>query len=237
MSLLSGENRRKLEQIIGYSFRKPAYLETALIHSSYRKQKEGAGEKCPLGDYERQEFLGDAVLELVTSEYLFDHYPGWTEGELTKERARIVCEASLSYIVKKNDIHRFMILSNGEEKTGGRVRPSILCDVFEAIAGGIYLDAGLEEARGYIRRMLLDHIEELPAEKSDNFKSKLQELLQGEGKGRPEYEVIREEGPTNNRTFTMRVLVEGKPVATAVGRSKKQAEQLAAEKALAKLQA
>ncbi len=224
--MISDERLTEFENIIAYSFRQRRWLCQALTHSSYSQEQK----KTP--NYERLEFLGDAVLELCTSQMLFEKYD-WPEGKLTKTRAKIVCEASLSYIAITLSFGEFIVMNYGEEKTGGRERPSILCDVVEAVIGAVYLDGGMEEARALIERILYSRLEEIPDERQFDFKSTLQELLQGKGKEKPVYRVIAEEGPPHDRTFVSELWLEGKPICQGQGKSKKEAAQRAAEKALA----
>lgn len=222
----------RFEAVIGYHFSDPALLVQALTHSSYGK--EHIEKSVGLKDYERLEFLGDAVLELVTSNYLYQKYD-WQEGQLTKTRAKIVCEASLSYIARKNGFGPFLIMGKGEEKTGGRERDSILCDVVESVIGAVYLDSGYDQAEQLIHRLVLDHLDQIPDGRAADYKTTLQEKLQGEGRPIPEYRVVDQEGPTNDRIFTTELYIEGSLVSTARGRSKKQAAQEAARQALEKL--
>ena len=214
----------ELEAAIGYRFRKRELLEQAVTHSS-RSGEEG-GE-----DYERLEFLGDAVLELLCSEYLFRRYD-WPEGRLTRRRAEMVCEASLAYVARTFGFGRFLRMSRGELKTGGRERSSILCDVTEAIIGAVYLDAGLEEARALTERLVFSREAELPGERKKDSKTLLQEFVQQSGPELPEYRVAAESGMPHERVFTVELYFRNELISTAEGRSKKQAEQAAAEQAL-----
>ncbi len=220
---------RQVETILAYHFRDPGLLIQALTHSSYSKEmKQKAIE---VENYERLEFLGDAVLEVVTSEMLF-HQFDWDEGKLTRKRASIVCEESLSYIAGLHGLNRFLILSAGEEKTGGRKRPSILCDLVEALIGAVYLDGGMKEAKDLIGRMVFAHLKENPAITGKDYKTILQEKVQGGGGEAPVYRVIKEDGPPHERVFTVELLLDGKAVTTGIGNSKKQAQQAAAQEAL-----
>lgn len=224
--VLSDERLTQFENIIAYSFRQRRWLCQALTHSSYSREQQRK-----VADYERLEFLGDAVLELCTSQMLFEKYD-WPEGKLTKTRAKIVCEASLSYVAKALSFGEFIVMNYGEEKTGGRERDSILCDVVEAVIGAVYVDGGMEQARALIDRILYSRLEEIPDERQTDFKSALQELLQGQGKEKPVYQVVAEEGPPHDRTFISELWLEGKAVCRGEGKSKKEAAQRAAEKAL-----
>ena len=215
------------QQVIGYSFDNPALLRQALTHSSVGGDN---GQMAP--NYERLEFLGDAVLEVVTSEWLY-HRHNWAEGQLTRRRAEIVCEPSLAYIARLYEFGKYMYMNHGEEKTGGRDRSSILCDVVEAVIGAVYLDSSLEEAKALIERLILAHEKELPRERTKDSKSALQEYLQAKGKELPEYRTVGEEGQPHDRTFTVELCLDGTCVSCGVGKSKKEAEQAAAAKAMA----
>ena len=164
----------ELEEILGYHFKDIKHLDTAFVHKSYANETHQE-----MSSYERYEFLGDAILEYVTSKELFLKYPEKTEGELTKLRASLVCEYTLSQITKQLGFGKYLYLSHGEELTGGMNRPSILCDLFESVLGAIFLDGGMEEAEKYVNNFLLNDIEN----KSTFFdaKSTLQEYAQAEG--------------------------------------------------------
>lgn len=220
------EKAEKFEKRIGYSFRNRKWLEQALTHSSYSKEQQKTVE-----DYERLEFLGDAVLELCTSKMLFTKYQ-WPEGKLTKTRAKIVCEASLSSVARALSFGEFIRMSYGEEKTGGRERDSILCDVVEAVIGAVYLDGGIKEANALIERILFSRLEEIMSQQQTDFKSALQELLQGMGKEKPVYQMLEEQGPPHDRTFTMELWLGESPICRGTGKSKKAAAQQAAKTAL-----
>ena len=222
-----------LEKLIGYEFKDKSLIAQALTHSSFSREEQAQlGKKAALHpDYERLEFLGDAVLELTTSRMLYDKYD-WPEGKLTKTRAKIVCEASLSAIARKLGLGDYLVLGHGEEKTGGRERDSILCDIVESVIGAVYLDAGLGEAEKLIERILFAHLDELPDQPTTDYKSVLQEKLQGEGKPTPEYKVALEYGPPHDRTFVIDLYLEGKRISRAEGHSKKQAAQEAAHEAI-----
>ena len=220
----------QFEGLIEYRFKNRKWLRQALTHSSYSKEQQQT-----VADYERLEFLGDAVLELCPSKMLFEKYD-WPEGKLTKTRAKIVCEASLSYVARALSFGEFILMSYGEEKTGGRDRDSILCDVVEAVIGAVYLDGGLDESWALIQRLLFSRLEEIPNQRQTDYKSALQELLQGKGKEKPEYKVVAEEGPPHDRVFITELWLDGKAMSRGEGKSKKQAAQQAAEKALKRLE-
>ena len=215
-----------VEERIGYEFNDKDLLRRALTHSSYtNEQKINKG-----GDYERLEFLGDAVLELVTSEFLFKEHPNVLEGELTKMRASMVCEPSLAFQAKKLEIGKFIRLGKGEENTGGRERESIIADVMEAITGAIYLDGGFDKARDFINKFILCDLEE--SRLFYDSKSNLQELAQGKIKKEVRYELLSESGPEHDKTFLVEVFMDGQSLGRGLGKTKKTAEQHAAYEAL-----
>ena len=220
------EGLAEVQQVIGYHFKNPELLRQALTHSSYTGE-----EKERTGNYERLEFLGDAVLEILTSDWLYHRYD-WPEGRLTQRRAQIVCEASLAYVARKYQLGQYLYMNHGEEKTGGRDRSSILCDVVEAIIGAVYLDSSLEEARALVERLIFRHEAQLPGEQKKDSKSALQELMQAQGRERPRYETVEEKGQPHDRTFLVELYQEEKLISRGQGKSKKEAEQAAAAEAL-----
>lgn len=213
---------KELQKIIGYDFRDTALLIRALSHSSYANEtKTGIHE-----DYERTEFLGDAVLELSVSEFLYNEKRDMNEGEMTKLRASLVCEPTLAYCARDGfDLGRFILLGKGEDASGGRDRDSIVSDVFEAIVGAIYLDGGLESARAFIKRFVLTDYEKR-IEFVDS-KTILQEYAQ-EHSYSLEYELVEELGPSHDRDYVMRATLDGRISAKATAKSKKAAQQGAA---------
>ncbi|MCQ2540333.1 MAG: ribonuclease III [Acetatifactor sp.] len=215
-----------LEERIGYHFQDVSLLKQALTHSSFTNEQR----IYKAGDYERLEFLGDAVLELVSSEYLFKNHKNVPEGELTKLRASMVCEPSLAFCARDLELGKFLLLGKGEEATGGRERDSIIADVMEAIIGAIYLDGGFEAAKKHIDRFVLSDLEGKML--FYDSKSNLQELVQGKLKKEFHYELLGESGPEHNKVFEVEVLMEGKRLGTGKGRTKKAAEQKAAYEAL-----
>lgn len=222
----------ELEKKLGYGFKNKAILNEALTHRS--SLIETGKERN--SSYERLEFLGDAVLGLSVSRYLFENFPDKDEGELTKIKATLVSEANLSRKAKLIALGRFLHLSSEEEKSGGRSRHSILSDSYEAILGAIFLDGGLREVERFIQCHLLKDIKETAEDRSfHNYKGDLLELLQAEGEGIPRYEVLEEEGPDHKKTFTVGVYSKGKHLGTGKGTSKKEAEQNAAKMALEEL--
>ncbi|MGN0168452.1 MAG: ribonuclease III [Acetatifactor sp.] len=215
-----------LEERIGYQFRDINLLKQALTHSSYTNEQKINKKK----NYERLEFLGDAVLELVSSEFLFREHRDVPEGELTKMRAAMVCEPSLAFCARDIELGQFILLGKGEEGTGGRGRDSIISDVMEAVTGAIYLDGGMEPARAFINRFILSDLED--KQLFYDSKSNLQELIQGKLKKDFHYELLEESGPEHNKTFRVSVYMEEECLGEGEGRTKKAAEQQAAYKAL-----
>ena len=218
----------EFEKMIKYQFEHPELLITALTHSSYSNENRLKKYECN----ERLEFLGDAVLELVSSEYIYKDNPTNPEGDLTRIRASYVCEPTLALCAREMNLGEYILLGKGEDLTGGRERDSILSDTLEATIGAIYLDGGFERAREYIQEFILKDIEH----KKLFYDSKtiLQEIVQGEKK-ELEYKLLSEEGPDHNKSFTVSVNIEGKQITTATGRTKKKAEQSAAYQAILKL--
>ena len=218
----------ELQNRIGYSFHDVGLLEQAVTHSSYANER--TIRRIP--DYERIEFLGDAVLETVSSEFIFREHTAMSEGNMTKLRASLVCEPALAYCARKLELGRFLNLGKGEERCGGRERDSIIADVMEAIAGAIYLDGGMEQAKAFILGHILNDVDN-----SGIFydsKSTLQEMIQRTG-GVLRYELIDESGPEHDKTFTARVLIDDIPRGVGSGHNKKQAEQKAAYEAIVAL--
>ena len=219
---------RRLEEKIQYCFRDQTLLRQALTHSSFSNEQKI--NRYP--DYERLEFLGDAVLELVSSDYMFHENPRMSEGELTKRRSSIVCEPALAFCARQIGLERFILLGKGEEATGGRKRDSIISDVMEAVIGAVYLDSGIEEARNFIRRFILSDLEH--KQLFYDAKTFLQEEVQKENCGLLRYELIREEGPEHDKNFVVEALIGDRKAGTGTGHSKKAAEQQAAYAALLK---
>ncbi|WP_026526655.1 ribonuclease III [Butyrivibrio sp. VCD2006] len=225
-----GENElNELQESIGYHFKDKNLLLQALTHSSYANEQKINKR----GDYERLEFLGDAVLELVSSHYLFNKYPDKKEGEMTKMRASMVCEPALAYCAGSIHLEKYLILGKGEEATGGRYRESIIADVMEAIIGAIYLDSGITAAKAHIEKFILDN----PEEKQIFYDSKsvLQEIVQRDNVGELRYEICGEKGPEHDKIFESAVFVGDKKLGEGSGRTKKAAEQKAAYQAILEL--
>ena len=213
---------------IGYHFKNESLLRQALTHSSYAHEKH----MKKFSDNERLEFLGDAVLEIVSSEFLYNNYPLKPEGELTKLRASIVCEPTLALCTKEIDLGDYLFLGKGEDLTGGRKRKSILSDALEAVIGAIYLDGGFANAKDFVLKYIMTDIEH--KQLFYDSKTILQELIQGRHE-QLSYELLEESGPDHDKQFTVAVLVDGERVSVGEGHTKKAAEQEAAYAALLKL--
>lgn len=215
-----------LEERIGYTFRDKKLLKQALTHSSFaNEQKINKWD-----DYERIEFLGDAVLELVSSEYLYRADPRMPEGELTKLRSSMVCEPALAYCARDIELGSFIFLGKGEELTGGRKRASITSDVLEAVIGAIYLDGGLVPAKAFIDRFVLSDLEH--KQLFYDSKTILQEQVQKKGEGRLHYVLVEESGPEHDKLFRVEAMIDDRKIGEGSGRTKKHAEQQAAYQAL-----
>ena len=218
----------KLESRIGYAFQNRDLLNTAITHSSYANENKARGVVCN----ERLEFLGDAVLGYVTAEYLYGRFPDLPEGRMTRLRAELVCERSLNYVATQIGLGEYLLLGRGEENNGGRARPSIKADAVEALLAAIYLDGGIEPAKGFVRRFIFDAFEAGDTGFILDYKTDLQELVQKKSGRILEYRVTSESGPDHDKTFVVEALVNGEVVAAGEGRSKKEAEQAAARRAL-----
>lgn len=224
--------KETLESRIGYHFKDHTLLETALTHSSYANEKHASGAVS----YERLEFLGDSVLGLAAAEYLYAQTPALPEGRMTRLRAELVCEASLHETALSLGLGQYMRLGHGEELTGGRERTSILADMVESIIAAIYLDGGMEEAKRFIMAQVLKDAQVDEIRPSADYKTALQELVQQKGEVRISYEQTGESGPDHNKVFSFSVSVDGSVVGEGSGRTKKEAEQMAACRALEKLE-
>lgn len=224
------DNIYKFENIIDYKFNNKEYILEALTHSSY------SNENKRYNFNERLEFLGDSVLSIVISDYLFKNEKDLPEGELTKLRASIVCEESLSEVANEIQLGEFMLLGKGEEATGGRERISILADAFEAVIAAIYLDGSIEDARNFILNNMKSIISDARRGKIfRDYKTQLQEVLQVNGEVNIWYKLIDEKGPDHNKRFIMEVGINNDVLGIGEGKSKKEAEQLAAKVALDKI--
>ena len=219
------EQIKEFQEKIGYQFQQEGLLRQALTHSSYANEHR----MKKLSDNERLEFLGDAVLEIVTSDFLYHEHSDVPEGELTRVRASIVCEQTLAFCTRTLNLGDYLFLGKGEDQTGGRKRKSILSDAFEAIIGAIYLDGGFANAKEFIHRFVLNNVEHMQL--FYDSKTILQELIQGKHE-QLSYELIDESGPDHDKQFTVAVLVDGERVSEGEGHTKKAAEQQAAYQAL-----
>ena len=219
----------ELEQKIGYRFSDFSYLEHAMRHSSYCNEQKMAR----FMNNERLEFLGDAVLELVTSEFLYLNYPKMPEGEATRKRASMVCEQTLALCAKEIELGSYLYLGKGEDHTGGRERASVISDALEALIGAIYLDGGFTSAKEFVERFILNGIEE----KQLFFDSKtiFQEMMQSITTEPIHYKMVGEEGPDHCKTFTVELFVGDQSAGIGSGKSKKAAEQAAAYDAIKKI--
>lgn len=220
------EKLEKLQEVIGYQFKDPRLLTHALTHSSYANEKHWDKTRCN----ERLEFLGDAVLEVISSDFLFHTYESMPEGEMTKLRASLVCEPTLAYCADVIPLGDYLLLGKGEDLTGGRKRPSVVSDAMEAVIGAIYLDGGLANAKEFIHRFILNDIEH--KQLFYDSKTILQELVQEKGLQPIEYVLTGEEGPDHDKCFTVVVQVNGQVVGNGTGHTKKAAEQAAAYQAI-----
>lgn len=218
----------ELEKIIGYNFKNKDLLREALTHSSYANERKAQHIKYN----ERLEFLGDAVLSIVVSDYIFKNCPELPEGDLTKLRASLVCEKSLFEFAKKLDLGSYLILSRGERNNGGADRPSILSDAFEALIAAIYIDGGIEPASKHILNFIIPAINNSKKKKVKDYKTTLQEIVQKNPGERLEYVLIGESGPDHNKHFVVEVHLNSNVIGKGGGKSKKEAEQQAAREAL-----
>jgi ribonuclease-3 len=228
-----GAELEPLERRIGYRFRDRGVLEHALTHRS-RVHEDASGG---VFDNESMEFLGDSVLGFVIADMLFREFPQHNEGQKSKLKASIVSSAALARLGEKIDIGHYLILGRGEEKTGGRMKHALIADCYEALIAAVYLDGGIEAARGFIGRQFADLIDEARRTGAhtaftEDYKSALQEWLQSHDRGLPEYRLAAEIGPAHRRLFDVEVLVDGEPIARGEGKSKKEAAQAAAKLAL-----
>ena len=221
-----------LQKELGVEFTNPDLLYQAFTHSSYVNEHRRKFYK----DNERLEFLGDAVLELSVSQYLFQKFSSMSEGELTKLRAAIVCEPSLVVFANELNFGKYVLLGKGEEVTGGRERPALLADVFESFVGALYLDQGLQAAVTFLERVVFPKIEVGAFSHVMDYKSQLQEMVQQMNNGSLSYEIVEEKGPAHNRTFVSSVRLGEEELGEGKGKSKKEAEQKAAQVAINRLQ-
>lgn len=224
-------NVQKLEEELAISFRDKQLLQQAFTHSSYVNEHQ----RTDIHDNERLEFLGDAVLELAVSEFLFKKYKNMSEGDLTKLRASIVCEESLYHFSELLHFHEYVLLGKGEERTGGRHRQALLADVFEAFLGALYIDRGMNACEKFLREHIFPHVSDEAFSYVMDYKTELQELIQQEKGNKLKYRIIAEKGPSHAKEFHAEVILNEKERATGIGKSKKEAEQFAAQNLLEKL--
>ena len=216
----------KVEKNIGYKFKNKALLENALTHTSYAYEHN-------VKSNEKLEFLGDSILEYISSEYIYQNYKDLKEGEMTKVRATVVCEKSLHKIAQKHNFSEFLKLGKSEIQTGGSKKPAIMADSVEAVIAAIYLDGGIEPAKKFIIENLKEEIEIATKNVGiKDYKTVLQEKLQEHGEVKIEYKIIKETGPDHDKSFEAEVEVNGNILATGIGKSKKEAQMQAAKKAL-----
>ena len=220
---------KKFQEVIGYHFHDEKLLRQALTHSSFANEKHLKKHS----DNERLEFLGDAVLEIISSEFLYKEYPDKPEGELTKLRASIVCEPTLALCTKDIALGEYLLLGKGEDQTGGRGRKSILSDALEAVIGAIYLDGGFANAKEFIHRFVLNNVEHMQL--FYDSKTILQEIVQAKGREDLSYVLLKESGPDHCKLFEVCVMLGGEELGRGSGRTKKAAEQLAAYRGICRL--
>ncbi|MGM0369143.1 MAG: ribonuclease III [Bacillota bacterium] len=229
---MSKQKALEIQSELGIEFNDLELLTRALTHKSYSNERRQESLK----DNERLEFLGDAVLDLVVNQYLFMEYPAHPEGELAQIRSVVVSAPTLAEKSREIDLGNYLLLGKGEEATGGRKRNSILADGFEALIGSIYLDQGLEVARKFILDLLITNINNVEqGNHIQDYKTLLQELVQKSSDQRPYYEVIKEEGPDHNKSFTVKVTFKDEILGVGRGSSKKRAQQSSAKEAIEKL--
>ena len=221
------KNLEEFQGKIRYYFNDKELLIEALSHSSYANEKRKGRNSN-----ERLEFLGDSVLSIVVSQYLFEHFTHLPEGELTKIRASLVCEKSLYEFAKQIDLGEHILLGKGEENTGGRERVSILADAFEAVIAAVFLDGGLEAARRHILKFIPKDIDDRKPVSFSDHKTILQEIIQKNPEEKVEYKLVGQSGPDHNKAFKVQVRLNSNVIGTGIGRSKKEAEQMAAKDAL-----
>ena len=220
------KQQEEFQEKIGYRFRNQGLLKQALTHSSFSNEQR----MSRLANNERLEFLGDAVLEVTTSEFLYEKFPQYPEGELTRLRASLVCEQTLAFCTRELELGKYLLLGKGEDMTGGRERNSILSDAMEAVIGAIYLDGGFANAKEFIYRFVLNDMEH----KQLFFDSKtiLQEVVQGHYEDELSYRLIEESGPDHDKKYVVQALIGERSIGRGEGRTKKSAEQEAAYRAL-----
>lgn len=218
---------KSLEKRLGYSFKNINLLKNALTHSSYANEVRSG-----FSSNERLEFLGDSVLSLIVSDYVYKHYPKMPEGELTRLRATLVCEKSLCGFSRELELGKYLMLGKGEDHNGGRERDSILADAFESVLAAIYLDGGLDVAKKFVMRFILSELQGNEEDIFKDYKTALQEIIQRNPEENVSYILTGEEGPDHDKVFTVQVHLNSNVIGVGTGKNKKQAEQMAAKKAL-----
>ncbi len=232
MHVSFSENLKKIEKSLGYTFKKSSRLKEALTHKSYAHEKQK--ERLPFN--ERLEFLGDAVLELIVSEYLYSTYSDYTEADLSKIKAYVVQESSLAETARDLNIGSYLLLGKGEEMTGGREKPSLIADAFESVLAAIYFDGGLKNAKAFVLRHLIHKVDKLAANNFVfDFKTNLQEVAQAKFGLLPQYVIHNEEGPEHKKIFDVKVFINDTFIGSGRGRTKKAAAQEAAQAGLKKI--
>ncbi len=216
-----------LESRLGYNFNNISLLKNALVHTSYANEVRNG-----VTSNERLEFLGDSVLSLIVSDHIFNKFPNMPEGELTRLRASLVCEKALCGFARELDLGHFLYLGKGEDKGGGRDRDSILADAFEAVLAAIYLDGGMAAAKKHVMRFVLREIDAHTEENTKDYKTILQEIIQRNPEETVSYILTASEGPDHDKSFTVEVHLNSNVIGEGTGKSKKQAEQMAAKQAL-----
>ena len=218
---------KTVDEILGYKFKNIKLLENALTHSSYANEVHSIQ-----GSNERLEFLGDSVLSIIVSEYLYKNYKNLPEGELTKLRASLVCEKTLCMFSRQINVGDYLLLGKGEANNHGNERASILADAFEAILAALYIDGGMDVAKKHVLRFIVPELENSEYELFNDYKTSLQEVIQRNPEERLTYVLINETGPDHDKRFTVEVHLNSNVIGTGVGKSKKQDEQEAAHQAL-----
>ena len=218
---------QQLEKNLNYKFNNICLLKNALTHSSYANEVKNG-----LSSNERLEFLGDSVLSIIVSDYIFNNFPNMPEGQLTKLRASLVCEKSLCGFSRELELGKYLLLGKGEEKGGGRERDSILADAFEAVLAAMYIDGGYEIAKNHALRFVLREIEHPEDDVFKDYKTVLQEIIQRNPEEAVTYKLVGESGPDHDKIFTVEVILNSNAIGKGSGKSKKQAEQMAAKQAL-----
>jgi ribonuclease III len=225
----------ELSRRLGYTFKDPRILELACVHKSYGNERRAA-EAIGQRNNERMEFLGDAVLDFIVSKLLLESFPECTEGDLSKLRAGLVNERTLAAVARELDLGSYILLGKGEEHTGGRTKDSILASTFEAIVAAIYSDGGFQAVESWVSELFATRVHDSQDQDSlQDYKTRLQEIVQARFKSAPRYEVIQASGPDHDKTFEIRLIINDEVAATSLGKSKKEAEQSAAKQALEKL--